>query len=1113
MKAWTRLFAVLLCSFAALTGRAQNQPVMTVSITEIAVLSNGNPAGGLAFIDVTNVGANYTIAPTVTISPSPTGDNALATATINLAGFVSNVVIDYPGSGYTAPPTITFSAPTSPPAGSLGVTAAAKGYVGQRFPHPTQNESFGSAGTAISITALAVGTFPAGGFTYEFFVDGVSIGTAVATPPAGTPASIGWQPPQPGSYFITVKASDGAHEATSLPVRYFAIGTRITSPTPNTIVPNGSSVSIQATATPQPLTGPDGNNAFVQRIEFYADDVLIGSDNTAPYSIIYTPSAPPTPNVPDTRHTIEARAFDNNGNQISPDGTSVQNLFMVPPIGVPPTVVLTSPTTGAKIAIPQAGESIPIAVSAGSPNGLISKVELYIDGLLFGTSSTFPYSFNWTPTVVGDYRLVALGYDDKNNVVATSSSAQGSLTPAPTLITIAAPPTITIVGPANGTTVGANTPIVVTAAADDSNIIGGGIAKVQFFAGSTFIGETETPAPGTNHYSLTFTPTAPGSTAITATAVNNLGLSTTSGGLTISVNSAGSGGGVPVGNPPVVAVSTPADGSVLRINTDTTLTATATDPDGTIGSVRFSVNNTPVGGAITTFPYRTTWKPTAEGVYRITATAVDNTGGSTTSPTTTVLVVASTTAADTVATGFIGAAGETGSFSAMNIGGKTAAFIGSSAASGAPKTYAFSGMPLKLNGSFTGTANGHTISGTFSDTGVFGTLDGNVAFSGPIAFPSTVGTVASGYYSGNLAGRLASVLNAIVGPDGSIALYVSDGTFQTAGFGSVDQSGEFDVSTNSGARIVGRADPVTRFLTGTLTGGPGGTLVAASSTGMSFSDGVMRNLSTRGQVGTGANVLTSGFVVGGSTPKQVLIRAVGPSLTAYGIASPLNDPQLMVLNSRAEVVATNDNWATPIGSNPADAAQIMAASASVGAFGLDSSSRDAVVLATLAPGLYTAQVSGGTGVALVELYDVDSPESFSSQKLVNVSTRGNVGTGQNQLIAGFVVSGKIAKNLLIRGVGPSLASLGVPSGFLADPVLRLVRTENNTSTTVRENDNWQVGNDAAQVIETAKQVGAFPLNANSKDAVILINLPPGLYTAELTGASTGIGLIEIYEVP
>ena len=126
------------------------------------------------------------------------------------------------------------------------------------------------------------------------------------------------------------------------------------------------------------------------------------------------------------------------------------------------------------------------------------------------------------------------------------------------------------------------------------------------------------------------------------------------------------------------------------------------------------------------------------------------------------------------------------------------------------------------------------------------------------------------------------------------------------------------------------------------------------------------NLSARVQVGTGANILIAGFVVGGSTSKTVLVRASGPALVPFGVTGTLPDPKLSIINSASATVASNNGW----GGNP----QIVSAAASVGAFGWGNpSSNDSAILVTLPPGAYTAQVagaSGDTGVALVEVYDV-----------------------------------------------------------------------------------------------------------------------------------------------
>jgi hypothetical protein len=273
--------------------------------------------------------------------------------------------------------------------------------------------------------------------------------------------------------------------------------------------------------------------------------------------------------------------------------------------------------------------------------------------------------------------------------------------------------------------------------------------------------------------------------------------------------------------------------------------------------------------------------------------------------------------------------------------------------------------------------------------------------------------------------------------------------------------------------------------------------------------GRLINLSTRVQVGTGANVLIVGFVVGGngtSGGKSMLIRGTGPALASFGVTGVLADP-VLTLSSGSTAIATNDNWA--------GSALITSTDSSVGAFPLTSpSSLDAALVTSLNSGAYTAQVAGnnnGTGVALAEVYDTTPSTAFSptTPRLVNLSARVQVGTGSNVLIAGFVIGGSSAKTMLVRASGPALVPFGV-SGTLPDPQLQL---SNAQGTVIASNNGW-AGN--AQVVAAAASVGAFPwATATSGDSAILITLPPGGYSAQVSGASgdTGVALVEVYEVP
>jgi hypothetical protein len=255
----------------------------------------------------------------------------------------------------------------------------------------------------------------------------------------------------------------------------------------------------------------------------------------------------------------------------------------------------------------------------------------------------------------------------------------------------------------------------------------------------------------------------------------------------------------------------------------------------------------------------------------------------------------------------------------------------------------------------------------------------------------------------------------------------------------------------------------------------------------------LSNLSVRAAM-SAAQTLIVGFSVSGGS-RTVLMRAVGPTLASFGLDGTMADPRLELYNG-STMVAENEDW----GSSTA----LSTAFASVGAFPLVANSRDAAMLQSV-DGTRSVQVRGtGPGVALVELYDTGTG---NTPRLVNVSTRNQVGTGDNILIFGFFVDGTGAKNLLIRAVGPRLADLGV-TGVLADPRFEVFRS--GSTTAVASNDNWD-----ASLAATFTAVGAFGLTAGSRDAALVTSLTPGSYTVQVSGVNNGTGeaLVEIYEVP
>jgi len=280
--------------------------------------------------------------------------------------------------------------------------------------------------------------------------------------------------------------------------------------------------------------------------------------------------------------------------------------------------------------------------------------------------------------------------------------------------------------------------------------------------------------------------------------------------------------------------------------------------------------------------------------------------------------------------------------------------------------------------------------------------------------------------------------------------------------------------------------------------GVGNSAVAAATVGTTGA-ARLTNIGTRVTLGGAAGTPISGFVFGGTGTKTMVIRAIGPTLAAFSVTDVLADPRLSLM-SGATTVAANDNWLA------ADAATIAAA----GAFALGAGSKDSALVATLSAGAYTVPVTatdGGSGVALLEVYDA---ATSSSLNVVNASTRAYVGTGSAVLIPGFTVSGTGTLKLLIRAVGPTLSSFGV-SDVLADPTITLY----SGSTALATNDNWSSTVNAAELAASATAVGAFTLNAGSKDAALVTALPAGSYTAIVSGVggTTGTAIVELYVLP
>ena len=265
----------------------------------------------------------------------------------------------------------------------------------------------------------------------------------------------------------------------------------------------------------------------------------------------------------------------------------------------------------------------------------------------------------------------------------------------------------------------------------------------------------------------------------------------------------------------------------------------------------------------------------------------------------------------------------------------------------------------------------------------------------------------------------------------------------------------------------------------------------------SIADGpVLMDLSTRGTTSTGNSVLIGGFIIQGSQPAQVVVRCLAGSLASFGVSNALFDSVIELYDSNNTRIASNDDWFTST-----DAQTICS-------YRRDPpNSIESALLVTLNPGRYTAivksysdaQQPATSGVALFEVYDLRT----SSSRLGNVSTRGQVGTGDNILIGGIIVGGNTSKPVVIRALGPTLTQFGV-TGVLQNPCLEL---RDGNGTLIEANDDWQQSPEAATIIADGKA----PPNVN--ESAMAPTLSPGNYTALVSGVgeTTGTALIEVYD--
>jgi N-acetylneuraminic acid mutarotase len=299
-----------------------------------------------------------------------------------------------------------------------------------------------------------------------------------------------------------------------------------------------------------------------------------------------------------------------------------------------------------------------------------------------------------------------------------------------------------------------------------------------------------------------------------------------------------------------------------------------------------------------------------------------------------------------------------------------------------------------------------------------------------------------------------------------------------------------------------------------LPGGASSAGFAATNTNQIFTvtdsgPASLGNISTRSFVQTGDNVMIGGFIVQGTGPKRVIIRAIGPELTQYGITDALANPRLELHNQTGELIASNDDWQTTILGEIITGDQVTDIQNSGHA---PTAASESAIVANLQPGNYTAIVRGvnsTNGVALVEVYDLDPG---ANSNLGNISTRCFAQTGEHVMIGGFIVQGNGPKRVIIRAIGPELTQYGIADA-MADPRLELL---NAAGALIASNDNWQAtilgGIITSNQVSDIQNSGHAPTVAS--ESAILANLQPGNYTAIVRGVgnTTGVALVEVYDL-
>jgi RHS repeat-associated protein len=584
-------------SYSVTAKATDDKGKVTTSAGRSITVKTGPPA--IELITPTN-GQTYTAPASVTLTANATP--AAGTTLSRVEYYRGSTRI---GSATTAPYTVTWS---NAGAGNYSVTAKATDNKGGTSTSPARSITVNANQTpAVELTSPANGqTFAApatitltanatdsdGTITkVEYYRSSTRIGTA-----SSPPYTVTWANAGTGTYSLTAKATDDKGKVTTSVARTITVNANQAPAVELTSPANGQTFAAPATIT---LTAnASDSDGTITKVDFYRGTTLIGTKTTAPYSVTWT-------DAPAGTYSLTAKATDDKGSVTTSSARSI-----TVKANQAPTVELTSPANGQTFNAPA---TITLTANASDTDGTIAKVEFYRGATLIGTKTAAPYTVTWTDAPAGTYSLTAKATDDKGAV--TTSSARS-------ITVTAAPPTISLTSPTEGQSFTAPASISLAVSVTAGS---GTITKVEYFRGATLIG-TVTAAP----YSYTWTDVPVGNYTLTAKATNSNGGATTSTARTVTVNA---------NQAPTVALTAPTEGQTFTAPATVTLTANATDSDGTIARVEFYRGTTLIGTK-TSAPYTVTWTNAPAGTYSLTAKATDDKGAVTTSSARSITVTA-----------------------------------------------------------------------------------------------------------------------------------------------------------------------------------------------------------------------------------------------------------------------------------------------------------------------------------------------------------------------------------------------------------------------------------------------------------------------------------------